>query len=63
LNPLGSSEPGGSASKGSLGNHAARTLNELEAMVRARLRGIQRRPGPINAFLGQTGLTLDAQPP
>jgi transposase len=49
--------------KSSLGNHAARTLSELEAMVRARLRGIQRRPEFINAFLGQTGLTLEPQPP
>jgi putative transposase len=49
--------------KSSLGNHAARTLNELEAMVRTRLRGIQRRPDLINALLGQTGLTLDPQPP
>jgi putative transposase len=49
--------------KSSLGNHAARTLDELEAMVGARLRGIQRRPDLINAFLGQTGLSLEAQPP
>jgi hypothetical protein len=45
--------------KGSLGNHAARTLDELEAIVRARLRQIQRRPELINALLGQTGLTLN----
>jgi hypothetical protein len=32
-------------------------------MVRARLRTIQRRPDLITAFLGQTGLTLEAQPP
>lgn len=49
--------------KSSLGNHAARTLDELEAMARARLRAIQRRPDLINAFLGQTGLSLEAQPP
>jgi hypothetical protein len=47
--------------KSSLGNHAATTLDELEAMVRSRLRKIQHRPGLINALLGQTGLTL--QPP
>jgi putative transposase len=47
--------------KSSLGNHAATTLGELEAMVRARLRKIQRRPDLINAFLGQTGLTLETQ--
>jgi hypothetical protein len=49
--------------KAGLGNHAARTLDELEAIVRGRLRKIQRRPGLINAFLGQTGLTLDPRPP
>jgi putative transposase len=49
--------------KSGLGNHAARTLDELEAMVRSRLRNIQRRPDLINAFLGQTGLTLETQPP
>jgi transposase len=49
--------------KSSLGNHAARTLDELEAMVRTRLRNIQRRPDLIDAFLGQTGLTLETQPP
>jgi hypothetical protein len=32
-------------------------------MVRTRLRSIQRRPDLFNAFLGQTGLTLDPPPP
>ena len=49
--------------KSSLGNHAATTLDELEAMVRSRLRKIQRCPDLINAFLGQTGLTLQTRPP
>jgi putative transposase len=49
--------------KSTLGNHAATTLDELEAMVRRRLRSIQRRPDLINAFLGQTGLTLEPPPP
>ena len=49
--------------KAGLGNHAATTLDELEAMVRSRLRSIQRRPDLINAFIGQTGLTLDPPPP
>jgi hypothetical protein len=49
--------------KSSLGNHAATTLDELEALVRSRLRAIQRRPGLINALLGQTGLTLGPPPP
>ena len=49
--------------KSGLGNHAATTLDDLEAIVRSRLRAIQRRPGLVNALLGQTGLTLDPQPP
>ena len=49
--------------KASLGNHTATTLTDLEAMVRTRLRKIQRQPGLINALLSQTGLTLDPQPP
>ena len=51
-----------SAMKSGLGNHTARTLDELEAIVRTRLRQIQRRPELINALLGQTGLTLDPPP-
>ena len=49
--------------KSGLGIHAAATLDQLEAMVRTRLRTFQRRPGLINALLGQTGLTLDPPPP
>ena len=49
--------------KSSLGNHAATTLEQLEALVRSRLRSIQRRPALINAFLGQTGLALEPPPP
>jgi DDE superfamily endonuclease len=51
-----------SAMKAGLGNHAAATLGQLEALVRTRLRAIQRRPDLINALLGQTGLTLDPPP-
>ncbi len=49
--------------KSGLGNHAATTLGELEALVRSRLRSIQRRPDLINALLGQTGLSLEPPPP
>jgi putative transposase len=49
--------------KSGLGNHAAATLDQLAAIVRTRLRNIQRRPDLINALLGQTGLTLDPKPP
>ena len=48
-----------SVMKSGLGNHAAATLDQLEALVRSRLRAIQRRPDLINALPGQTGLTLD----
>jgi hypothetical protein len=44
--------------KSGLGNHAATPFDDLETLVRSRLRSIQRRPGLINAFLGQTGLSL-----
>jgi putative transposase len=60
---LNADEGAWASMKSSLGNHAATTLDELEAMIRARLRTIQRRPGLINAFLGQTGLTLETPPP
>ena len=49
--------------KSGLGNHAATTLDQLEVLVRGRLRAIQRRPDLINALLGQTGLTLEPPPP
>jgi hypothetical protein len=49
--------------KSGLGNHAATTLDQLEALVRSRHRAIQRRPDLINALLGQTGLTLEPPPP
>jgi putative transposase len=52
-----------SSMKSSLGNHTATTLDHLEALVRSRLRSIQRRPDLINAFLGQTGLSLEPPPP
>ena len=51
-----------SVMKSGLCNHAATTLDQLEAVVRGRLRSIQRRPDLINALLGQTGLTLDPPP-
>ena len=52
-----------SAMKSGLGNHTAPTLDQLEAIVRSRLRAIQRQPDLINALLGQTGLTLEPPPP
>ena len=49
--------------KNGLGNHAAGTIDELADTVRSRLRRIQHRPDLISGFLGQTGLTLEPEPP
>jgi transposase len=49
--------------KAGLGNHAAAILDQFEALVRTRLRSLQRRPELINSLLGQTRLTLDPPPP
>ncbi len=60
LNPA---EGAWSNMKNGLGNLAACTLDQLTATVRNRLRRIQHRPELITAFLGQTGLTLEPEPP
>jgi putative transposase len=49
--------------KNGLGNHGARNVDQLAAIVRNRLKRIQYRPGLIEGFLGQTGLTLEPEPP
>jgi hypothetical protein len=49
--------------KNGLGNLAACTLDQLTETVRNRLRRIQHRPEHITGFLGQTGLTLEPEPP
>ena len=49
--------------KNGLGNLAARDVDQLAAIVRNRLKRIQYRPALIEAFLAQTGLTLEPQPP
>jgi hypothetical protein len=49
--------------KNGLGNLAARNVSDLAAIVRNRLKRIQYRPGLIDGFLGQTGLTLEPEPP
>jgi hypothetical protein len=48
--------------KSGVGNHAATTLGQLEALVLSLLRRIQRPPTSSTALLGQTGLTLDPPP-
>jgi hypothetical protein len=49
--------------KNGLGNLVACTADQLTAIVRTRLKRIQYRPALINGFLGQTGLTLEPEPP
>jgi hypothetical protein len=60
LNPV---EGAWSVMKNSLGNLAAGTTGQLAAAMRHQLNRIQRQHSLINGFLGQTGLTLDLQPP
>lgn len=62
--------PGPQPGRGRLGEHeeragnlAARNVHELATIVRNRLKSIQHRPELISAFLGQTGLTLEPEPP
>ena len=49
--------------KNGLGNLAAGTTGQLTAVMRYQLDRIQRRPALIAGFLGQTGLTLESEPP
>ena len=60
LNPV---EGAWSSMKAGLGNLSATTLDQLTATIRRRLARIQRQPALIAGFLGQTGLTLEPQPP
>jgi putative transposase len=38
-------------------------VDQLTAIIKNRLKTIQYRPGLIEAFLAQTGLTLEPEPP
>lgn len=49
--------------KNGLGNLAACSADQLAAVIRTRLKRIQYRPALINGFLGQTGLSLEPEPP
>lgn len=49
--------------KGTLGNLAARGIDELATIVKSRLKRIQYRPGLIDGFIAGTGLVLEPQPP
>ncbi len=60
LNPA---EGAWSNMKNGLGNLAVRDVDQLAAIMKNRLKRIQYRPALIEAFLAQTGLTLQPQPP
>jgi putative transposase len=49
--------------KNGLGNLAVFTIDDLDAIIKSRLRSIQHRPALIQGFLAQTGLTLEPEPP
>jgi DDE superfamily endonuclease len=49
--------------KNGLGNLSASDVDQLTAIIKNRLKSIQYRPGLIEAFLAQTGLTLEPEPP
>jgi putative transposase len=49
--------------KRGLGNLAACGIDQLAAIVRTRLKSIQYRPALIEAFIAETGLAIQPQPP
>jgi putative transposase len=49
--------------KRGLGNLAACGIDQLAATVRTRLKSIQYRPALIDAFITETGLVIQPQPP
>jgi DDE superfamily endonuclease len=49
--------------KNGLGNLAAADADQLTAIIKNRLKSIQYRPALIDAFLAQTGLSLQPEPP
>jgi putative transposase len=49
--------------KRDLGNLVRRTVDQLAATCRTQLKRMQYRPDLITGFLGQTGLSLEPQPP
>jgi DDE superfamily endonuclease len=61
LNPV---EGAWSAMKASLGNlGSCRNPGQLAVIVKNRLKRIQYRPGLIDGFLAQTGLSIEPEPP
>jgi len=60
---LNAAEGAWAVMKASLGNLAVRDVDQLAAVMKNRLKRIQYRPALIEAFLAQTGLTFEPQPP
>ena len=60
LNPV---EGAWAVMKNAIGNLAAGTTSQLAAAMRHQLDRIQRQPALVTGFLGQTGLTLETEPP
>ena len=49
--------------KNSLSNLCVTDVDQLTAIIKNRLKSIQYRPALIDAFLAQTGLALEPEPP
>lgn len=49
--------------KRGLANLAARSTDQLAALVRSRLKRMQYRPGLLDGFIAETGLVYTAEPP
>jgi transposase len=49
--------------KRTLANLAARTTDQLAALVRTRLKRMQYRPNLLDGFIAETGLVYTAEPP
>jgi putative transposase len=49
--------------KNSLSNLCVTDVDQLAAIIKNRLKSIQYRPGLIDGFLAQTGLTFEPEPP
>jgi transposase len=49
--------------KHSPANLTACTLDQLETLIRNRLKSLQYRPATVNGFIAGTSLTLESQPP
>jgi putative transposase len=49
--------------KGDLGNLAARGVDPLAATIKTLLKPLQHRPGLVERFITETGLTIDREAP